>query len=160
MGFFYFIIWGFIRVIFGSHLFIKGASVIATSFGVSKTIIGITIVALGTSLPELTTGLMAAFKKQTDFAIGNILGSNIYNVLGILGITSLMQDLKMPILNRNIEINEIGINLNLPNITFDAWFILIITLLFVYLLRKKSIIGRKTGFIFLFAYIGYLGILL
>ena len=53
----------------------------------------------------LTTGLMAAFKKQTDFAIGNILGSNIYNVLGILGITSLMQDLKMPILNRNIEIN-------------------------------------------------------
>ena len=151
---------GLLGVIFGSHLFIKGASVIATSFGVSKTIIGITIVALGTSLPELTTGLMAAFKKQTDFAIGNILGSNIYNVLGILGITSLMQDLKMPILNRNIEINEIGLNLNLPNITFDAWFILIITLLFVYLLRKKSIIGKKTGLIFLFAYIGYLGILL
>ena len=88
----FYLVGGLIGVIFGSNLFILGASSIASDFGISETIIGITIVAVGTSLPELTTGLMAAFKRQTDFAIGNILGSNIYNILGIVGVSSLLSD--------------------------------------------------------------------
>ena len=153
-----FLIGGLFGVILGSYLFIDAASNIATSFGVSTTVIGITIVAFGTSLPELTTGLMAAFKKQTDFAIGNILGSNIYNILGILGISSLMKNLKMPVLDRKLEIQEIGIKLNFDNLNYDAFFILFLTLLFVYLLRKKGRIGRKTGLFFLFSYFIYIGI--
>jgi len=156
-----FLIGGLIGLIKGSGLFISGASGIAHSFGVSTTIIGITVVALGTSLPELTTGLMAAFKKQTDFAIGNILGSNIYNVLGILGISSMLQDLTIPVnLSRKITIKEMGINLSLPSITYDAFFILVITLLFVYLLRKRKIIGRKMGVFFIAIYALYILILI
>ena len=152
-----FLVGGLIGVILGSNLFILGASSIASDFGISETIIGITIVAVGTSLPELTTGLMAAFKRQTDFAIGNILGSNIYNILGILGVSSLLSDLSIPInLTRKIKIEEIGININFNSITYDAWFILIITLLFVYLLRKIARIGRKTGTAFLVVYFTYI----
>ena len=152
-----FLVGGLIGVIFGSHLFILGASSIASDFGISETIIGITIVAVGTSLPELTTGLMAAFKRQTDFAIGNILGSNIYNILGILGVSSLLSDLNIPInLTRKIKIEEIGININFNSITYDAWFILIITLLFVYLLRKRARISRNTGIFFLISYFVYI----
>ena len=153
----FYLVGGLIGVIVGSKLFILGASSIASDFGISQTIIGITIVAVGTSLPELTTGLMAAFKRQTDFAIGNILGSNIYNILGILGVSSLLSDLSIPInLTRKIKIEEIGININFNSITYDAWFILIITLLFVYLLRKRARIGRKTGIAFLVAYLIYI----
>ncbi len=153
-----FLITGLFGVIIGSWLFIDAASSIATSFGVSTTVIGITIVAFGTSLPELTTGLMAAFKKQTDFAIGNILGSNIYNILGILGISSLMKNLTMPVLDRKLEIKEISMKINFDNLNYDAFFILFITLLFVYLLRKRRKIGRKTGVIFLLSYLIYIGV--
>ena len=155
---FIFLIGGLFGVIIGSWLFIDSSSSIATSFGISDTVIGITIVAFGTSLPELTTGLMAAFKKQTDFAIGNILGSNIYNILGVLGVSSLMKNLSMPVLDRKLEINEIGVKLNFDNLNFDAFFILFITLLFVYLLRKRGKIGRRTGTIFLFSYLIYIGV--
>ena len=153
-----FVIGGLFGVIIGSYFFIDASSNIAASFGLSTTVIGITIVAFGTSLPELTTGLMAAFKKQTDFAIGNILGSNIYNILGILGISSLMKNLSMPILDRKLEIQEVGMKVNFDNLNYDAFFILLLTLLFVYLLRKKGIIGRKSGVIFLLTYVIYIGI--
>ena len=153
-----FLIGGLFGVVIGSYLFIDAASSIATSFGVSTTVIGITIVAFGTSLPELTTGLMAAFKKQTDFAIGNILGSNIYNILGILGISSLLKNLSMPVLDRKLEIQEIGMKINFDNLNYDAFFILFLTLLFVYLLRKRGKIGRGIGVIFLLSYVIYIGI--
>ena len=153
-----FLIGGLFGVIIGSWLFIDSASIIATSFGISATVIGITIVAFGTSLPELTTGLMAAFKKQTDFAIGNILGSNIYNILGVLGVSSLIKNLSMPELDRKLEIQEIGLKLNFDNLNFDAFFILFLTLLFLYLLRKKGKIGKITGIIFLLSYFIYIGV--
>ena len=122
--------------------------------------IGITIIAIGTSLPELATGLVAAFKKQTDFAIVNILGSNIYNIFGILGVSSLFTDLEVPLLFvRKLQIDEIGLNLNLSGIIYDAWFVLIVTLLFVYLMRVRKRIGKKTGIIFLLIYILYVSLL-
>jgi cation:H+ antiporter len=64
---------------------------LARSFGISETVIGLTIVAIGTSLPELATSIVAAYRKRADVALGNIIGSNIFNVLGILGITSLLR---------------------------------------------------------------------
>ena len=155
-----FVVIGLIAVIFGSKLFISGASEIAKTLGLSETVIGITIVAIGTSLPELATGLVAAFKKQTDFAIGNILGSNIYNIFGILGISSLFVNLEVPLtFVRKLQIDEIGINLNLSGIIYDAWFVLIITLVFVYLMRVRRRIGKKTGILFLLIYIFYISIL-
>jgi len=155
-----FIVIGLISVIFGSKLFIYGASEIANVFGLSETVIGITIVAIGTSLPELATGLLAAFKKQTDFAIGNILGSNIYNIFGVLGVSSLFADLETPLLFvRKLQIDAIGLNLNFSSIIYDAWFVLLVTLIFVFLMRVRRRIGKKTGLIFLLIYFLYIFIL-
>ena len=156
----FFLVVGLFAVIFGSKLFINGASEIASTLGLSETVIGITIVAIGTSLPELATGLVAAFKKQTDFAIGNILGSNIYNIFGVLGVSSLFVDLEIPLLFvRKLNIEEIGLNINLSGIIYDAWFVLIVTLIFVYLMRVRRRIGKKTGLLFLLIYFLYILIL-
>jgi len=156
----FFVVFGLFAVIFGSKLFINGASEIANTFGLSETVIGITIVAIGTSLPELATGLVAAFKKQTDFAIGNILGSNIYNIFGVLGVSSLFVDLEIPLFFvRKLNIEDIGLNINLSGIIYDSWFVLIVTLIFVYLMRVRRRIGKKTGILFLLIYIFYIFLL-
>ncbi len=76
---------------YGADFLIDGASNIAKSFGVSERIIGVTIVAFGTSLPELAASMVAAFKKETDIAIGNIVGSNIFNILSVIGMTALIK---------------------------------------------------------------------
>ena len=75
---------------FGARFLVDGAVSIARSFGVSEAFIGLTIVAIGTSLPELATSLITAFDGSREIAIGNIVGSNIFNVLGILGVTALI----------------------------------------------------------------------
>ena len=151
------VIIGLFAVIYGSKLFISGATDIAKNFGLSETIIGITIIAIGTSLPELVTGVLAALKKQTDFAIGNILGSNIYNVFGVLGISSLFTDLQITnFFDRNLIIGNLSINFNFSNIIYDAWFILILTIIFVLLMRIRRKIGIKTGIIFLLIYSTYI----
>lgn len=80
---------------FGSDMFVDSAVEISRVFGVSERIIGVTVIAVGTSLPELTTSVIAAINKKTDIAIGNILGSNIMNVLGIIGITALVQPIEV-----------------------------------------------------------------
>jgi len=82
---------GIIGLYFGSDLFVDNAVKISKIFGVSERIIGITVIAIGTSLPELVTSVIAAIKKETDIAIGNILGSNIMNILSIIGITAMIQ---------------------------------------------------------------------
>jgi len=85
-----FIIAGLILLVGGAYLLVKGAVEIATSLGVSEAVIGLTIVAIGTSLPEFATSLVAAIKKHNDIAIGNIVGSNIFNILCILGVVGVM----------------------------------------------------------------------
>jgi len=155
------IIVGLFAVIYGSKLFISEATEIAKNFGLSETVIGITIVAIGTSLPELVTGVLAAIKKQTDFAIGNILGSNIYNIFGVLGISSLFVNLNMPnSMDRKLKIDELAINLNFSGIIYDAILVLIITIIFVFLMRVKKKIGIKTGIVFLLIYSFYIASLL
>ena len=74
----------------GAGLLVDSASTIARSFGVSEAVIGLSIVAIGTSLPELTTSIIAALRKETEIAVGNVVGSNVFNVFGILGTTALV----------------------------------------------------------------------
>ncbi len=90
------VIGGLAILVVGSNLFVTGAVTLAERWGMSQLAIGLTIVAVGTSLPELATSLLAAIKKQGDVAIGNVVGSNIFNVLGILGVAALVQPIHAP----------------------------------------------------------------
>lgn len=127
---------------YGAELLVSSAQNIALSFGVSERIIGLTIVAFGTSVPELVTSVVAALKKQMDISVGNIIGSNIFNLLCVLGTTSLIKKI-------NIS-NEI--------LNFDIYFMLGITiLLFLTMLPiKKARINRWGGGILLAFYLGYI----
>jgi len=88
-----FIIIGSVGLAFGAGWLVDGAKVIAINFGVSEHVVGVTIVAFGTSVPELITSVMAAIKKETDISVGNLIGSNIFNIFGVLGITALIKEL-------------------------------------------------------------------
>ena len=90
-----FLIIGAVAIAFGGDLITNKASNIAVALGMSEMLIGLTIVAIGTSLPELMTTLVAAFKKETDIALGNIIGSNIFNILFVLGITSVISPMHL-----------------------------------------------------------------
>ncbi len=87
---------GLALVVLGGYLLVDGAVGLARSLGISETVIGLTIVAVGTSMPELVTSVMAAIRKETDVAFGNIVGSNIYNILGIGGMTALIAPTEVP----------------------------------------------------------------
>ena len=112
--------------------------------GVSEAVIGLTIVAIGTSMPELATSVIAARKGHADVAIGNIIGSNIFNILGILGITALVLPLDVP--------GSIA--------RFDIWVMLGATLALLIVARTGAQIGRAEGAALLAAYVAYLGWLL
>ena len=88
-----FVIFGIVGLSLGADLFVDGSVFIARFFGISEVVIGMSIVAFGTSLPELATSAMAAYKKESAISIGNIIGSNIFNILCVLGITSVVQPL-------------------------------------------------------------------
>lgn len=90
-----FLIIGILGLTFGSDWLLEGATNIAASYGVSPYIIGVTILAFGTSIPELATSVIAAFKKESDIAIGNLIGSNIFNILSVVGITSIITPLRV-----------------------------------------------------------------
>ncbi len=87
---------GMVGVVWGARIFVDSAVKIAHDFGISEAAIGLTMVALGTSLPELVTALIAAYRKETDVIVGNVIGSNIFNILGILGATLLVTDIALP----------------------------------------------------------------
>ncbi len=127
----------------GSRLLILGATEIARTFGVSEAVIGLSLVAVGTSLPELATSIIAAVRRHPDVAVGNVVGSNIFNILGILGITSLVQ--------------PIGVAEQIAS--FDTWFMLGVSLMLVPLLLVRGRIGRVEGAVFLALYAGYLYLL-
>ena len=134
------IIFGIIFLIYGSDLFINSAIILAKKLQVSEAVIGLSLIAFGTSLPELVIGIMSALKRKVDFALGNILGSNIYNVLGVLGISSFFGNFGMP------EILA----------TQDLYFMLLITfviLIFMFIFKK---LGRLYGSVGLMLYLGYI----
>jgi len=127
---------------FGSELLVEGAVTIAQSFHVSERVIGISAVAFGTSVPELATSIMAAIKKETDISIGNIIGSNVFNLLGILGVTSVLKT----------------INISKDLITVDIWWMIGISLLLIISLLplKRGHISRWKGAIFVAIYAYYM----
>ena len=90
------VIAGSAALVLGGYCIVEGAVHIASTFGVSDVTIGLTVVAIGTSLPELATSLVAAARKEADIAVGNVIGSNIFNVAGILGITSIVEPIAVP----------------------------------------------------------------
>lgn len=87
---------GFILLVFGGKFIVDSAVDLARNFGISERVISVTVVSLGTSLPELATSVVAAFKKNTDIAIGNVVGSNIFNTLFILGVSAVITPIDVP----------------------------------------------------------------
>ena len=129
---------------FGSVWFIEGAEALATDLGVSQRIIGLTVLALGTSLPELFTSIIAARKGETDLALGNLLGSNIFNVLSILGITSIVHPL----------------NVNETILKSDMIWMLALTLGILPLMLFRRRLGVPSGILLLSFYVVYMFMIL
>lgn len=127
-------------LIFGARFLIDGAVAIAREFGVSEAFIGLTIIAVGTSLPELATSIIAALRRQSAIAIGNVIGSNIFNILGILGVTALITP--VPVAPRFVS--------------FDGPIMIGVTLVLIALLVLRSGVGRLGGAVLLGGYATYL----
>ena len=140
---FLFLLGGICVLAYGADLFVDGAISLANRLGISEAVVGVSIVAFGTSLPELATSVVAAFKKESDISLGNILGSNIFNILCVLGISSMISQLESPIQMMNREVYFLFLlgflliaisKMNQPiNRMFSA-ILLIIYFYFIYLL--------------------------
>jgi cation:H+ antiporter len=130
---------GLAALVLGSRFLIDGATDIARTFGVAEAVIGLTLVAVGTSLPELATSIVAALRGHADVAVGNVVGSNIFNILSILGITAMI---------RPIEVSE-------RIATVDVWVMLGVSVLLSALLLTRGRLNRITGAAFLAGYVFY-----
>ena len=134
---------GFAAILFGADALVTSSIEVAQHFGIPETVIGLTVVAVGTSLPELATSIAAAIKGETDIALGNIIGSNLFNLLGILGVTALVHPITIP-----------------PNVlSYDVWILAGVTALLLFFAFSNARIGRWEGLTFLLLYAGYLGFL-
>lgn len=131
---------GLLLMIAGSQVLLKGAIGMAHSFGVSEAVIGLTLVAVGTSLPELSISVIAAIRGHADVAVGNILGSNIFNVLGILGVSAFVQPMKLA--NRVL--------------VFDQWVMLVTAVLLFIFLWSGRRLNRLEGGVLLVGYFAYI----
>jgi len=126
---------------FGADLLVGAAKNIALGYGVSERVIGLTLVAFGTSVPELATSAIAALKKEMDISVGNIIGSNIFNIFGVLGVTSIV---------KNIFVSENALNFDL------IWMLAISFLLFLLMLPlKKAKLHRWKGLVLILVYSAY-----
>ena len=130
---------GLVALMIGARLLVDGSVAIARDFGISEAFIGLTIVAVGTSLPELATSLVAAFRRQSEIAIGNVVGSYIFNILGILGVTAIVAPI--PVAGRFLA--------------FDLPVMIAASLGLALLLLARPRIGRSTGLVLLLAYAAY-----
>lgn len=135
------IAFGIAGLVFGGEMIVSNATTIAESFGVSDKMIGLTILAAGTSLPELATSAVAAFHKKSDLAVGNIVGSNIFNLLLVLGATSLIH---APLVYN-------------PSLNTDLYIIMIGTfMLFIFMFTfNKFKLDRSEGVVYLIGFLGY-----
>ncbi|MEQ9326127.1 MAG: calcium/sodium antiporter [Rhodospirillales bacterium] len=126
-------------VVFGADILVEGAVFIARSAGVSEAAIGLTLVAFGTSVPELATSVVAAIRQHADVALGNIVGSNLFNMLGIIGLVAVVADMPVPV----------------EFFTFDLPVMVLSTLLLILFMVSGRVIGRATGGVFLVFYAYY-----
>ena len=139
-----FLVLGLIGLPLGADLLVDNASIIAQRFGVSDAVIGLTLVALGTSLPELATTVMAALRRQADVALGNVIGSNMFNLLAIIGITTLVGPIPV----------------DSEFLRFDLWVMLGASLLIIPFVFFKQDIGRVWGVVLTGLYLAYVTIVL
>ncbi len=131
---------GLIGLAFGADLLVGGSVEIARDFGISEAVIGLTLVALGTSLPELVTALVAAIRGHCEVAVGNVIGSNIFNLLGIMGVTSLVGTVPVPDSFLHV----------------DMWVMLASSMLLIPFTRMRKQVGKASGFVMVLLYIGYI----
>lgn len=131
---------GIAGLLLGGHIIVRNAVLIATAFNVSETVIGLTIVAIGTSLPEIATVIIASYRGQPQVALGGVIGSNIFNLLAVLGISGLTGP----------------IDVSASIVSFDIWILLLTAITLVFLVLRRKPIGRKTGIFFLLGYAVYL----
>jgi cation:H+ antiporter len=136
------IVLGLIGLTIGAKWVVDGAVRLAETLGVSQSLIGLTIVAMGTSLPELATSAMAAYKRNADIAVGNIVGSNIFNIFFVLGISSIIRPLPF----HNASNIDIGVTIAASALLFLAMFTG----------RKRYLLERWEGIIFIVLYSGYI----
>lgn len=128
---------GIAGVVIGADLLVEGAVGLARQFGVSEAAIGLTLVALGTSLPELATAAVSAYRGHAEVALGNVVGANIYNVLGIMGVVSIITPIDVPA--------KIA--------ALDIWIMVAVTVVFVGLIIGLGRLGRAAAALFLVAYV-------
>ncbi|MBE6468335.1 MAG: calcium/sodium antiporter [Alphaproteobacteria bacterium] len=131
---------GLLAILYGSELLVKGAVNLAKIFGVSEAIIGLTIVAIGTSMPELATTVVASIRKQNGVALGNVVGSNIWNIVFIMGATSTIVDVEV--------VRQIMV--------YDIWVMLFATVVLLPIMMTQSKLNRIEGWLFLLLYTGYI----
>jgi len=134
---------GLAALVFGSHWTVQGATAVAERLGISPRIIGLTIVAAGTSLPELATSVMATIRGERDIAVGNVVGSNIFNVLVILGLSAAAA--------------PNGLAVSAPILRIDLPMVLLVALLCLPVFILRRTISRPVGLFFLLVYVAYLG---
>jgi len=134
------VVGGLIGLGIGADLLVVGAVEIATGFGVSEAVIGLTLVAIGTSLPELVTALVAAVRGHCDVAVGNVIGSNLFNLLGIMGITSMVGDVPVPDSFLHV----------------DLWVMMAAAMLLVPFCSMRSKVGKAAGASMVALYVGYM----
>lgn len=133
-----FVLGGIVGLGIGAKTLVYGASHLADLAGVGAGVVGTTIVAFGTSLPELAATVRAAMSKESDMAMGNVVGSNIFNLLSVLGITSLVRPLTMP-----------------SDMDIHIWAMLGVSIFLVVLVLIRPVLGRVIGIIFVIAYFAY-----
>jgi cation:H+ antiporter len=133
---------GIVLLMYGSEFLVNGVEILATDFGISERVLSVSLVAIGTSLPELATSLVAAFRKESNLAIGNLIGSNIFNVLAVLGITSIIHPIEM--MNKSLFTDYLWMMISV-----------IILALFIYVFSKKQV-SRTEGFLLLVFYIVFM----
>lgn len=130
----------------GAEFLVRGARVSAEIIGVPEDVIGLSVIALGTSLPELSTCIIAALKRQSDLVVGNVLGSNLFNILMIMGITSIIKPIEQSAIAPQV-------------LSLDVWVMLGITVLFSAILLLFKQVTRVTGFFFLVGYVFYIALI-
>jgi len=138
------VILGITGIIAGADILIDAAVKIMQAFGVNEKFIGLTIIAFGTSLPELATSVVSAIKKEMDISIGNLIGSNVFNILSVLGAASLIRPI--PINGGFIE----------SGLVYDYLVMIFVSILLWWMLMKKPVVSRTNGAILLTAYTGYI----
>ena len=134
------IIVGLFAVVVGAEWLVTGATTLATEFGVPEEVIGLTVVAIGTSLPELATSIVAAYRGHSDVCVGNVLGSNLFNLLGITGVTALFAPL--PFSDKIVS--------------FDLWILLAATAIIIPFMLTGRRISRPEGIVLLILYVSFI----